>query len=216
MKDNLTDAQKAQIVSDPFYTATKVDLHSWLREEIAQGCFFPITVLAPTVVWGPGDQVYIPLILRRLKAGQMMYFTGAEPVEMVYIDDLVDGVLLCFFNKRACNKEYIISGPARFTFEEYIAKLAEFGGLPAPRLRVPIGLALGMASVLEATARVVNLFQPSFQPLLTRLEVRLLSMPLGASTEKARKELGYSPEVDFSKGIDGVKEYVRQVRSTLG
>ena len=146
----------------------------------------------------------------------MMYFAGAEPVEMVYIDDLVDAVLLCFFNKRACNQEYIISGPARFTFKEYIAKIAEFGVLPAPRLRVPIGLALGMASVAEAIARIVNLFQPSFQPLITRLEVRLLSMPLGASIEKARKELGYSPEVDFAKGIDGVKEYVQQVASTLG
>jgi len=204
------------VVSDPFYTASKADIHSWLRAEIARERPFPITVLAPTIVWGPGDQIYIPGLMLMLKAGQMIYFKDAEPVDMVHIDDLVDAVLLCFFNEKAYNEEYIISGPTRFAFEPYIAKIAEFAGLPTAGRRVPVGLALGMASVAQVTARVVNLFRPSYQPSTTRLQVLLLSTPIRASIEKARKRLGYAPEIDFVKGIDSTKGYIQQLKGMLG
>jgi len=196
------------VKTDRFYTASKIELHSWLREEMRKSHSFPITLLAPTIVWGTGDRVYIPIIKERLKSNQIFYFTKTDAIDFVYIDDLVDAILLCFFNGQAYNQEYIISGPTPFTFEEYIAKIAEFSGLLTPKTRMPIWLALLLAFIMENSARFINLYNPLYRPKITRLQVRLLSTPIKVSIDKAKRELRYSPEVDFAKGVNEIKEYV--------
>jgi len=37
------------VKNDRFYTASKVEIHSWLQEEIKRGHKFPITILAPSI-----------------------------------------------------------------------------------------------------------------------------------------------------------------------
>ena len=198
-------------VSDPFYTASKVAVHSWLREEMRKGHPFPITILAPSIVWGVGDRIYIPGIKDQLRTGQVFDIGGAEAVDLVHIDDLVDAILLCFSNERSYDQEYIITGPERFTFREYIAKIAEFAELPPPKRTVPLWLAMGLASAAELSARLASLWGRGDRPLITRLQVRLLAMPFRVSNAKAGEELGYHPQIDFAQGIDGLKEYVREL-----
>lgn len=195
---------------DRFYTASKVEIHSWLQEEIKSGHKFPITILAPSIIWGPGDQIYIPSFKDRLKSKQLFYIGNGEGMDFVHIDDLVDGILRCFFNEQAYNQEYILSGDEPFTFHEYIEKIAEFSELPAPTLTVPVPVVLAVGFLMECLARFVNIFSPRFRPLITRLQVRLLSQPLRLNIDKARSELGYDPKIDFAKGIDGLREYVYQ------
>jgi nucleoside-diphosphate-sugar epimerase len=198
------------VKSDRFYTASKVEIHSWLREEIKRGHRFPITILAPSIVWGPGDRIYIPTFKDRLKTKQLFYIGKGEGMDLVHIDDLVDGILRCFFNEQAYNKEYILSGYEPFTFREYIEKIAEFSELPPPTLTVPAPVVLAVGFLMECLARLVNIFSPRFRPLITRFQVRILSQPFRLNIAKARSELGYDPKINFAKGIDGLREYVRQ------
>ncbi len=197
------------VKKDRFYTASKVELHSWLRKEMKRDHSFPVTILAPTIVWGPGDRIYIPVLKERMKAKQLFYFGKARKVDFVHINDLVNAILRCFFNENAYNKEYIISGSEAFTFEEYICKIAEFAELPPPKFRLPLWLCMSMAFMMESLARLINLFRPSYRPMLTRLQVLLLAKPLNVSIAKAREELGYEPEIDFAEGLVGIKEYCR-------
>ena len=198
------------VKNDRFYTASKVEIHSWLREEIKRGHKFPITVLAPSITWGSGDQIYIPSFKERLKTRQLFFIGKGEVMDFVHIDDLVDGILRCFFNEQAYNKEYILSGNKPFTFHEYIEKIAEFSELPPPTLTVPVPIVMAVGFLMECLARLVNIFSPRFRPLITRLQVRMLSQPFRLSIAKARSELEYDPKIDFAKGIDGLREYVSQ------
>jgi nucleoside-diphosphate-sugar epimerase len=198
------------IKNDRFYTASKVDIHAWLREEIKRGHKFPITIIAPSIIWGPGDQIYVPTFKSRLKSKQMFYIGNGQGMDFVHIDDLVDGILLCFFNQQAYNQEYILSGEQPFTFHEYIEKVAEFSELPAPTLTVPAPVVLAVGFLMEWLARLINIFSPRFRPLITRFQVRLLSQPMRLSIAKAGRELGYDPKIDFPNGIEGLRDYVEQ------
>ena len=59
-----------------------------------------------------------------------------ERIDFIHIDDLVDAFLLCFFNKRVHNKEFIINGSELFTFKEYMDKIAHYCELPPPSKRI--------------------------------------------------------------------------------
>lgn len=197
------------VKSDPFYTASKVDLHDWLRKEMQKKGRVPFTTLAPSIVWGPGDRTYVPAIKQGLKTGKVLFITDALPVDFVHIDDLLDAILCCFFNERTYQQEYIISGPEQFPFYVYIQKIAEFCGLPLPKRRQSMDMLLGTASMMEATARIINLFKPGYVPKVTRLQVLLLSVPFTLSIDKATQELGYQPTIGFYDGIEGLRDYAR-------
>jgi nucleoside-diphosphate-sugar epimerase len=174
------------VVSDPNYTGSKVEIHSWLRAEMRGQRPFPITVIAPSIVWGPGDRVYLPSIKQMLLAGQLGIFEGAEALDFVHIDDLVTAILLCFYNEASYNQEYIINGPAPISFEEYATAVARFLNVPPP----------------------TAIWPRSDTPGLVELTLSKLSR---VSIAKAKEELGYRPEVDLDTGIGTIEDYVLQL-----
>jgi len=199
------------VVSDPLYTASKVESHAWLRERMAAGDSCPITTVAPTIVWGPQDRIYIPGIKEQLASGKLAYFAGAPAVDFVHIDDLADLIVRCFFTERAHNQEFMGNGPQAFTFKVYIDKIAEFAGLPKPARSVPIWLAMGMAMVAEPMTRWANRCDPEKEPYLTRLQMLLFTRPLLAGVAREKTILGYAPTRTFAGAIEGIRDYVRQL-----
>jgi len=199
------------VVSDPLYTASKGDIHAWLRRRMAQPAGGPITVIAPVIVWGPGDHVYIPGIRSRLAQGTMMNFAGAKPLAFVHIDDLVDLILLCLHNPKAYGRQLIADGPDRFTMQSYADKIAEYAGFPPATRNVPIWLAMPLATVAETTTRWANRRNPEKEPDLTRLQVLLFTKPLPGIAPGAESDLGYAPSRTFENAIEGIRDYVQSL-----
>ncbi len=52
------------------------------------------------------------------------------------------------------------------------------------------------------------------KPLLTRMAAELFGTNQGFPIEKARRELGYKPNVDFYEGMDNVKIWLHQIGLT--
>jgi nucleoside-diphosphate-sugar epimerase len=188
------------VKSDLFYTGSKSEIHSWFRERRKNGLSAPaITVIAPSIVWGPGDQIYIPSIRDRLKIGQMFYIGKNQGMDFVHIDDLVDGILRCFFTQKAYNQEYIISGLEPFTFTEYIDTIAEFSGTARPKIRIPYPAAYVFGLLMEGMTRLVNIVQPRFRPMITRFQVYIFASPMHLNIAKASSELGIGQKSTSSK-----------------
>jgi nucleoside-diphosphate-sugar epimerase len=207
-KEEKTEASPV-VKSDRFYTGSKSEIHAWMRERMKTNLPAPaITIIAPSIVWGPGDQIYIPSIRDRLKTGQMFYIGKEQGMDFVFIDDLVAGILLCFFNRKAFNQEYILSGPEPFTFTEYIDTIAEFAGTARPKIRIPYPAAYLFALIMEGLARLVNVVQPRFRPLLDRFQVYIFARPFHLKIVKAGSELGYQPRTTFAKGRAVTGQYI--------
>lgn len=133
-----------------------------------------------------------------------------QGIDFVHIDDLVDAVILCLFNKHAYNKEYLINGPEQFSFGDYIKKIARFSELPPPKFKVALPLVLVIAILMELSAKFINFFRPRFHPFITRFQVYILTKPMRLNITKAENDLGYYPKINFNKGIDELKEYISQ------
>lgn len=197
------------VASDPFFTASKVACHRWLRAEMQAGLPFPVTILAPAMVWGPGDQRIIPALIGLMEQKLMFYWGKSRAIDWVHIDDLVDAILLCFFNRNSYNQEFIINGPKPFPFRKYVRKVAEYAEMKVPTPGIPIFILMFLALIAESAARYMNRKNPEFRPFITRFRVTSFTRPLNLSIEKASHVLGYSPQMVFEYAIDSIKDYIQ-------
>lgn len=154
-----------------------------------------IVHVLPSIVLGPGDPKSGSFFQRYLRREIPARPWRDGSASFVYIDDLVDGVLLAHERGRA-NERYIFS-QATWTTSHVMAELERASGVPPPR-RVPRWLALLGAGVEERRARRAH--RP---PRISREAVRLATRKFGYSGERARRELGWRP-VEFESRFRSV------------
>jgi nucleoside-diphosphate-sugar epimerase len=83
----------------------------------------PVTVVQPTVVYGPFAGVYGSAILEELRAGPLMLVDGGEGIcNAVYIDDLVTALFSAAISERSPGERFLVSGPEHPTWRQF------FGG----------------------------------------------------------------------------------------
>jgi nucleoside-diphosphate-sugar epimerase len=121
----------------------------------------------------------------------------------VYIDNLVDGVLLAAEKREGAGQVFTISDGTGVTTKEFFGHYYRMLGKRGPRV-LPTPAALALVAVPEAVAAV------SGNPTEIRREsMRYLARPGGYSIEKARQLLGYEPAVDLAEGMRRTEDWLR-------
>lgn len=107
----------------------------------------PVTVIQPTVVYGPYAGVHGVDILEELRTSRMILVDGGSGIcNAVYVDDVVTALLLAATCDRAVGERFLISGPDHPSWREF------FGGFER-MLGVQRTLSLSEAEVLALWAR---------------------------------------------------------------
>jgi nucleoside-diphosphate-sugar epimerase len=80
----------------------------------------PVTVVQPTVVYGPRAGVYGRDVLEELSATRIPLVNGGTGIcNAVYVDDLVSAMLLAATSERAVGEAFLVSGPEHPTWAEF-------------------------------------------------------------------------------------------------
>lgn len=148
----------------------------------------PVVIVNPSTPVGPRD-------LRPTPTGRMVLdaITGRMPayvdtgLNIVHVDDVAAGHLLAM-QSGEIGQRYILGGENLY-LREILTRLAAMSGQPAPRVRLPHGLVLPMAWISECWARLTN----NDDPRLTVTGIRLARKLMFFSSERAQRELGYTP-----------------------
>lgn len=179
---------------DP-YQETKLRGEEACREAMADGGM-EIVIVRPCSIYGPGDLRMLKMF--RLLLARRFFFVGhGRPnFHPVYIDDLVDGMLLAARVPQAAGETFILGGPRYLPLAEYVAIAAREVGVPPPRLRLPYGPLETAARLCEATFVPLGL-----QPPLHRRRLSFFKHNRAFSIEKARRVLGYAPAVGVEEGM---------------
>jgi nucleoside-diphosphate-sugar epimerase len=163
--------------------------------EMAAQYNIPLTIIRPTFTYGPGDLHRLPLF-RLIKKGFFVFIgKGQGTLHPVYIDDLVEGIMLSK-NRPPCQATYIVGGDKIVTVRELVYCLAQILGVKLRLHQLPLFIAWPLALVLEMAGKVGR-----FEPPLTRSRIKLFTNHQGYSITKARKELGYKPQVELYQGM---------------
>jgi len=148
-----------------------------------------VIIVVPTGIIGPNDFKPSPMgkVLIDFAHGKVpAYIPGGA--DFSAMKDIVEGHILAMEKGRAGHK-YIFSTEF-LTMERVMSIFAEVTGIPAPRLKLPSGLMLGVAEVVSFFA---TRFSPGTELPLTPDAVRIVRMERKVDCSKAKNELGFQP-----------------------
>ena len=167
----------------------------------------PAVIIRPDTIFGPGDRLNFGRIADKLCAGKgLVIGSGRNALPLVYVTDIVQGLLLCADLDHAQGQVYNITNDQPLTQEEFLHAIAQELGVAPPRLHVPYKAAYAIAFAAECAAR----FMRSEHPLVTRHGVTSYGTDNRHSIDKARAELGYVPQVSLREGIQLACTWYRQ------
>ena len=183
LADESEDAEPADLVGH--YKRSKFQAEMEARRLTEQGA--PIVIVNPTAPVGPADvkptptgQVIVDFLRRAIPA---FVDTG---LNLVDVADVAEGHVLAL-ERGVVGERYLLgSQEGNLTLREILQMLAGITGLPAPRRRVPMGLALAAAYVDQFVEGTLLRRRPRIPLEGTKLARK----PMWVDCSKAVRELG--------------------------
>jgi nucleoside-diphosphate-sugar epimerase len=172
---------------------------------LAKELDIPLVVARPEFVYGPGD-THVVSLFRAIQRGSFFYIGSGDCLcHPSYIDDVIAGLLSCASERARPQEAYHICGPRSITIRELATSIADALGVPHPSLHLPLWLVTVGAWGAERAGHVFR-----FDPPFTLEGVRFFTESRAFSIEKAHRELGWSPKVEFAEGASRSVAWYRE------
>ncbi|HBP87448.1 MAG TPA: oxidoreductase, partial [Nitrospiraceae bacterium] len=156
----------------------------------------PISVVRPISLYGPEDLRMLKLF-RTIKKRQFIYIgKGNVLFHPAYIDDVIEGFLLCATHEKAVGEAFIIGGDGYLPLHELVDRLSAHLQVPPPRLHIPLRPVEWLAGMCESVCTPFGI-----EPPLHKRRVSFFKNNRAFSIEKVKRVLGYTPRVSLDEGL---------------
>lgn len=194
--------ESTPLAPDDIYGRTKAEGEAVVRDLVDD---LPAVVIRIPEVYGPGDRRLLKLF-RGVRNGTFpMLGAGDNLHHPVFVEDLLDGLLLAGDRPEAVGETLLLPGSEALTTRQMARKVADAVDTHPPRLRLPLGPFVVLATVLETVLRPMGV-QP---PLHTR-RLDFFRKSFRVDSERASRVLGYRPETSFAEGARRTAEWYRR------
>jgi len=159
----------------------------------------PVTILRPSAVYGPRDTDLF-VFFKMLKKGIYPHW-GKCYYSLLYVDDLVRGILLAAENKKAEGEIYFLADERFYSNEEIASEIASALNTKAVRFRIPKFFMPFFAYIGERVHKkgIINRDKMS--------ELRYSHWI--CDTRKAKEDLGFLPRVGIKEGIKWTADWYK-------
>jgi 2-alkyl-3-oxoalkanoate reductase len=181
------------------YTLSKAESEQVVLKRILESSF-PATILRPGFIYGPRDRTVLPSLLEKLKAGKVKYLGSADKLmNNTFVGNLIQAIFLAIEKDECRGEIFNIRDDRLVTKREFMETICQLAGYrPPPTKPVPLGVAKGLARFLEKTYRILG---KQHAPILSGARIKFLGLNLDFCIDKAKRELGYDPQVDFTQAM---------------
>jgi len=167
----------------------------------------PAVVLRPGFIYGPRDRTVLPRLLAKLKVSAFAFLGSPEKLmNNTFVKNLAQAIFLAIDNDAAVGQVYNITDGRLVTKKEFVETAAKLAGYPQPTKIVPLGVAKFLARVMEGTWKLLGKKEA---PLLSNARIKFLGLNLDYCIDKARRDLGYNPQVDFQQAMQETIDWFR-------
>ena len=193
-------------IREPYsWTKAEGDL---LVQKMAEEDQLPAVIIRPGTVFGVGDSLNFGRIADRLLAGKgLIVGSGNNALTFVYVTDVINGMLLAFDHEDADGEIHNVGNDQPLTQNETLNAIAESVGAKPPNLRVPYAALYTLASLSEILAKLSG---SRISPIATRQGIKLYGTDNRLPIDKARREIGYEPQITLREGIALTGEWYLQ------
>ncbi|MEW6001525.1 MAG: NAD-dependent epimerase/dehydratase family protein [Nitrospirota bacterium] len=177
------------------YQESKTDGERVVLKYMAEGRL-PVVVFRPGGIYGPRDLRFLKLFKAIKNRRFVMFGSGEVIYQMIYIDDLIQGVLLCGTEDKAVGNIYILTGEEPTTLNQIVRVIAEIVDVTPPRLHFPVIPIYIISFLCELVFKPLGI-----NPPLYRRRVDFFRKTRAFDISKAKSELGFQPRIDLKTGI---------------
>lgn len=156
-----------------------------------------IKVIRPPAVYGPREDQILTFFKSCAKGFALMIGNGTHPkVSMVYVTDLIQGILRAAQFKTKGVHTFFISGMRDYTWNEIRDTTSSALGRRNIPLRIRPGLVKKIGATVESTASLFGKY-----PVINREKAAELIHEWTCSHKKAEQILNYRPTYTLAEGI---------------
>jgi nucleoside-diphosphate-sugar epimerase len=159
----------------------------------------PVTVIRPSAVYGPRDTDLF-VMFKMIKKGIFPYW-GKCHYSLLYVEDLVEGILLSAEKKEAEGKVFFLSDNMVYTNEDIAGEISLALGSKALKMRLPRSLMPFVAFLGEKMSKKSIINSDKVR------ELRYSNWTCDAG--KAMNELGFQPKITLREGTKWTADWYK-------
>ena len=181
-----------------------------LISQLVQEHGAPVVVVRPAWVYGPRDVAsfcrFAKLVERRKS---FLIGAGNNSVPVVYVRDVAQGFIKAGdASNKVLGRAYNLADDRRVTQAEYLNTIADALQAPHVSRKFPLSALYVAGRTAEVVWQAMGRRRGA-PPPLTTYGVSLLGENQQFSIDRARRELGYTPNFDVKRGVaEGVRWYL--------
>jgi nucleoside-diphosphate-sugar epimerase len=189
------NADSPLVFAGDFYSISKAEGERAARQ-FARENNFPLVVIRPGCTYGPRSQAWTLTPLRRVQRGAPVLIGSGDGIcNAVYIDNLIDLILLAMKEDAAIGQAFIGAEGRGVTWREFYGAYARMLGIARVN-SMPRWFARAAATGFELLGRI-----DGRGARVSRASIEFYAHRVVFDISKAQKLLGYAPRVSFAEGM---------------
>ena len=192
------------------YAQTKLLAEQWLwkfQKETAM----EITAVQPGNVYGMNDHTFISKYIDALLKGKFAELNhGKSKTCPVFIDNLIDIIMLVSKESKAKGNAYITTDGLEITWHEFNSSLAEKLGVKLPATSLPYGVAMAVAKIYYGIHCFLKI---KSEPFLTPYRINNGGKDYHFSIQKLKNHFGYEPKTDLETALQKTVDWYKLSQS---
>lgn len=177
------------------YTRAKLEAEQLVVAAAAKG--LPAVILRPGQIFGGGIPLITGAVARNAGGRWLILGDGKLELPLVYMDDVVDAILLAIKAKLTHGELFQIIDPEHLTQEDVLG----IAGGPRPILRVPRAIVFALGKLSEIPLGALGKPSP-----IARYRLESALARLHYESDHAANHLGWTPKVGVREGIRRVMQ----------
>jgi nucleoside-diphosphate-sugar epimerase len=166
----------------------------------------PVTIIRPPAVYGPRDTDVLGFFKVASKGFRVSFGRGESFLSLVYVKNLVDGIIRAVENPGSVGQVYFIADDKVYSWKDAFSIIAKVLNKRTIPLKIPRSLVLFLAFIAQNSSR---LFGRS-AVFNTQKAREITQRYWGLDVSKARAELGFFPEYGFERGAAETVRWYRE------
>jgi nucleoside-diphosphate-sugar epimerase len=196
--------EAAPIRPADYYQQTKYDAEHVVKAYQEKG--LKTVIIRPAAIYGPGDPERFFMIFKRVASGVFpMFGDGRTLYHPLYIDSLTDIFHTVTADGKGDGQTYLAADEHYLAIEELVQKAAAAMGVSVRIPHFPLSPLVAAGHVFEPVCKLFGVKPPIFPR-----RVDWYRQNRAFSIEKAKKELGYKPQIDIDEGLRRTAQWYRK------
>ena len=180
------------------YTRSKI-MADQLAFWYARSHSAPITVIRPATIYGPGGKNNLVRVGVKKGRYNVIFGDGGSIMPLVYVDNVVDALVLAARRDEAIGRAYNIVDDDRITQRDYIARMGAALRRPQSTTYLPLDAVRVLAGGADLAKAALRGGKRSGPGMFSRISRSLQSVRY--YTTRAKTELGWKPRIDFEEAL---------------